>query len=299
MLRLLLLLGALVLVLVLYPAQAQETALMPTEVAALQQEADAMDSLARVRDFYGALNKAGKLLRALPGHADLWYKTGELYIEIDAYADAAKCFNKSLLLMGSGGDSTRRGWAYAGLATALYGNGTGLEQPVIDSINRYCRRVTQLKPKSAGPYVQIATMLGRAGMYDEALGVFTQLLPYDSTPIVFNNMAYTCVLGSRYSQAVGYARRGLAQDLEAQPALKAYLLSNLGLALGQYADCSGGMAALRQSMTLMPENPYAYYYMGRLLHAEDRWKEGCTALLKAKAIGPVEGLEDYLEQHCY
>ncbi|WP_341843116.1 hypothetical protein [Chitinophaga caseinilytica] len=121
-----------------------------------------------------------------------------------------------------------------------------------------------------------------------------EVAPGDSGALV--NLSYSCGELGMYSDAIKYAKQGLAKVKEEQ--MRASLLNNMGYSMGMSGDMEKGMQHIDSSLRLRPENPYAWCNKGILLLKQDKKGLACEAFRMAKDKGGLNMTEHYIRQYC-
>lgn len=156
--------------------------------------------------------------------------------------------------------------------------------------------VLDMEPRNLNALLNRAELADVTGDLTGAIYLYQVVLkskPQDS--MVFNNLAFYCAEAGYNLQAVEYAEKGLA--LAKGDETKAMLLNNMGLAIGRSGDIERGLQKIESSLSIYPNNSYAWRNKGILLILQGKTKAACQSFATASARDSAL-VENYIKEYC-
>ncbi len=167
----------------------------------------------------------------------------------------------------------------------------------IDSAIVDLERFRQLAPNDISALINLSYLYGSNENYQMANGLLEVALKKDSTnPNLYSNLAYYQAEAAQYDSAVYYGTQGMrfAKD----PQLVGSILNSIGYAEGMSVSREKGMAIIRKSLEVYPDNSFAWFNIGRIYLSMNNRDEACEAFRRAKSLGGVNLTAEYLETFC-
>ncbi|MBV8251775.1 MAG: tetratricopeptide repeat protein [Chitinophaga sp.] len=167
----------------------------------------------------------------------------------------------------------------------------------IDSAIADLEKYHKLAPHDVASMINLSYLYGLDENYPMAIGLLQTALQSDSTnPNLYANLAYYHAEATQYDSAIYYGTQGMrfAKD----PKLVGSILSSVGYAQGMSVSREKGMAVIRKSLEVYPDNSFAWFNIGRIYLSMNNRDEACEAFRRAKSLGGVNLTAAYLESFC-
>ncbi|SHL15393.1 Flp pilus assembly protein TadD, contains TPR repeats [Chitinophaga jiangningensis] len=172
-----------------------------------------------------------------------------------------------------------------------------MRQVNIDSAMADLRRVRALDPKETAALINLSYLAGTNGDYRTAVDYLQVAATIDSADAnIFANMAYYYAEGAAYDSAGVYGAKALNYTKDAK--LTGTIMNTIGYAQGMSVSRERGLAIIRKSLEIYPENSFAWFNIGRIYMEMNNRDEACEAFRRAKSLGGVNLTAEYLESYC-
>jgi tetratricopeptide (TPR) repeat protein len=150
-----------------------------------------------------------------------------------------------------------------------------------DAIAKY-RRVIEVAPQLASPYIDLGALLHDQGKTDEAYKVFVQgIESARPSRVLLSNAAATALEIGKSSDALTYVDRAIEMNQR-----DAALYALRGTVLRALKRDDEATAALQHAVQLAPNDARAYFSLGNALYATGHKDESIAAYRKAVELDP-------------
>ncbi|WP_291911031.1 tetratricopeptide repeat protein [Chitinophaga sp. CB10] len=172
-----------------------------------------------------------------------------------------------------------------------------MRQVNIDSAMADLERVRAADPRETAALINLSYLAGSNGDYRAAVDYLQVAAGIDTADAnIFANMAYYYAEGEAYDSAGIYGARALNHTKD--PKLTGTIMNTIGYAQGMSVSRERGLAIIRKSLEIYPENSFAWFNIGRIYLVMNNREEACEAFRRAKSLGGVNLTAEYLESFC-
>ena len=178
------------------------------------------------------------------------------------------------------------------LRAMSYGFAGQLDSAIIDQ-----EKLVNAFPSDMGQLLNLSFLYGQNLQHAKSISVLHQALKIDSLDVyIINNLAYEYCETKEFELAIYYAGQGL--KLTKDSVWIGSLLNSLGYALGMSRSMEKGIETINESLSYNPNNPYAYFNIGRLYLEKKDPANACVYFKKTKETGGENLSYHYLTTYC-